>query len=291
MRANQQQSEAWNGPESAHYVDHADCYDRQLAPVTEALLERAAIEPSHVVLDVACGSGATTLIAARQADRVVGVDISEPLTRLATQRAQLASVDNAEFVVADVQTHEFDDGGFDLAISQFGLMFFDDPVAAFSNLRRALHPGGRLVFSAWQGLTVNEWLAPVVRAVGQYGVVPDLGGLANGGGMFALEHEAEIEALLGEAGFVDVEVDAIAPTVLLGGGGDLEESVEFLVGMGIVRGLLSHIDSGQRASAINIVRDELAGHYEPGVGVGLGVGVWLVSARSPGLPARRGGRS
>ena len=280
MRPNQQQSDAWNGPESAHYVDHADRYDRQLTPVTEALLEHAAIEPGDVVLDVACGSGATALLAAQRAGRVLGIDISEPLVRLATERAQLASVGNTEFVVADVQTFDFGERVFDLAISQFGLMFFDDPVAAFSNLRGTLDGDGRIVFSTWQGIGANEWLAPVARAVRRYAEVPDLGGLAGGGGMFALKNEAEIVTLLEAAEFTDIAVDSIAPTVIIGGGGSLDESLDFLLGMGIVRGLLSRLDAEQHAAAIGSIRDELEHRHEVGVGVGFGAGVWLVSARA-----------
>jgi SAM-dependent methyltransferase len=279
MRPNRQQSDAWNGPESAHYVDHADRYDRQLAPVTEALLAAAAIEPAHAVLDVACGSGASALIAARQGRRVLGVDISEPLLAVAAQRAQLAGLDNVEFTVADVQTHDFGDGGFDVAISQFGLMFFDDPVRAFSNLRGSLARDGRIVFVTWQGLGANEWLAPVVAAVGRYADVPDLGGLANGGGMFALKDDAEITGLLAASGFDDIAVEPIAPTVTIGGGGSVEDSVDFLLGMGIVRGLLSRLDESQRRSAIDAVGDDLEQRHQAGVGVSLSTGVWLVSAR------------
>jgi SAM-dependent methyltransferase len=125
---NQRQAEAWNGAESAHYVDRADRYDRQLAPFTQALLERARPEAHGVVLDVGCGSGVSTLAAATEAERVVGLDLSEPLVELARRRAQAAAIDNAEFVIADAQTHPFAAGEFDLLISQFGLMFFDDPV-------------------------------------------------------------------------------------------------------------------------------------------------------------------
>ena len=279
MRPNRQQSEAWNGPESAHYVDHADRYDRQLAPVTEALLELAAVQPAHAVLDVACGSGATALAAARQGRRVLGVDISEPLLTVAAQRAQLAGLDNVEFTVADVQTHDFGDGGFDVAVSQFGLMFFDDPVAAFSNLRRVLAADGRIVFVTWQGLGANEWLAPVVRAVGRYADVPDLGGLANGGGMFALKDDTEIAELLAGSGFGEIAIEPIAPTVTIAGGGGVGESVDFLLGMGIVRGLLSRLDGPQRRSAVEDVRGELEERHQADVGVRLGAGVWLVSAR------------
>jgi ubiquinone/menaquinone biosynthesis C-methylase UbiE len=87
--------------------------------------------------------------------RVTGVDFSGPLVELARRRAQDARIGNAEFVIADAQTHQFDAGTFDLVISQFGLMFFDDPVAAFTNIRRALRAGGRAVFVSWQGLAAS----------------------------------------------------------------------------------------------------------------------------------------
>lgn len=279
LRPNRQQSEAWNGPESAHYVDHADRYDRQLRPVTDALIERAALEPWHRVLDVGCGSGATALVAARHARSVLGVDLSAPLVAVATDRARSASLDHADFLVADAQTHEFDDESFDVLISQFGLMFFDEPVAACSNLRRALSSDGRLVFVAWQELDANEWLAPVRRAVAQFAGVPDLGGLARGAGMFALQDSSETAALLGAAGFTDVVVEPISPSLVLGGGGTADGSSDFLLGMGIVRGLLSGLAADQRERATDAIRAELLRRHEPGVGVRLGAGVWLVSGR------------
>ena len=280
MNPNQQQSDAWNGPESAHYVDHADRYDRQLAPITEAIIERAALGGADVVLDVGCGSGAMAFEAARRARRVVGVDISEPLVQVGIERARRDAIDNVEFLVADAQTHPFEDGTFDVMISQFGLMFFDDPVRAFSNLRRALADEGRIAFATWRGLHDNEWLAPVVGAVAEHAEVPDLGGLANGAGMFALKDRSETVELLAAAGFTDVEVDAFSPPLLLGGGGDVDECVTFLLGMGIVRGLLSRLDDEQRATATHSVRAALEQRYRPGDGVSLGAGVWLVSARA-----------
>ena len=90
---------------------------------------------------------------------------------------------------------------FDLVISQFGLMFFDDPVAAFTNIRRALRAGGRATFVSWQGLAANEWLTLIADAVGQHVELPELGGLARGPGMFALAQPDDITTLLGAAGF------------------------------------------------------------------------------------------
>jgi SAM-dependent methyltransferase len=280
MNPNQGQTEAWNGGESAHYVSHADRYDRQLTPFTEVLLKHVHLGPDDTVLDIGCGCGVTTLQAAQSARAALGVDISQPLVGIATARAQTAAVDNVEFVVADAQTHGFDEGDFDVIISQFGSMFFDDPEGAFANLRHALAPGGRTAFITWQELDANEWLMVVGRAVARYADLPDLGGRAGGPGMFALKHPDEITALLTEVGFTQLAVEPVSTEILLAGGESLDESVDFLLGMGMVRGLLGRLDDDKRQAALDEIRATLAEHYEPGVGVRLGAAGWLVSARN-----------
>ena len=278
MAPNQKQSEAWNGGESVHYVDHADRYDRQLAPFTEALLEQVRLTPSCSLLDVGCGCGALTLAAARITDAAVGVDISVPLTRVASERACAARIDNVEFVVADAQTYAFAPGSFDLVVSQFGLMFFDDPVGAFSNLRRSLAPGGRLVFVSWQGLPANEWLTAIAGEVANHAQIPEFGGLSKGPGMFALMDRDETTALLGAAGFTGVAFEPLALTMLIGGGGTIDQSMEFLLGMGMARGLLGLVGMDAHDEVVEAVRVSLTERYEPGVGVRLGAGAWMVTA-------------
>jgi SAM-dependent methyltransferase len=279
MSPNQGQVEAWNGGESVHYVSHADRYDRQLATFTSALLERAAVSSHDTVLDIGCGCGVTTLSAASIAHRVLGVDISHPLIEIASHRAAESGIDNADFIVADAQTSDFAEGEFTLAVSQFGLMFFDDPEGAFANVRRSLAPGGRLLFVSWQDLEANEWLMVVGRAVAKHSELPDLGGRAGGPGMFALKQPDETVALLEAAAFTEVAVEPIVTTVLLAGGGTVEESLDFLLGMGMVRGLLGRLDGDAREAAIEEIRTTLAERYEPDVGVSLGAAGWLVSAR------------
>lgn len=218
MSPNQGQTEAWNGGESVHYVSHADRYDRQLAPFTEALLEHARLGPNDTVLDIGCGCGVTTLQAAQSARAVLGVDISHPLVGIATDRARAAALNKASFVVADAQTHPFGEREFDVLISQFGLMFFDDPEGGFENLRNALAPGGRAAFISWQDLGANEWLMVVGRAVARYVDLPDLGGRAGGAGMFALKKPDEVTALLIGVGFTQVAIEPVSTTILLAGG-------------------------------------------------------------------------
>lgn len=278
MAANQQQSEAWNGAESTHYVDHADRYDRQLAPFTDALNERARLGAGDSVLDVGCGCGATTLAAAGAARSALGADLSAPLVAVAAERARAGSVANVDFLVADAQTDPFEAGPFDVIISQFGLMFFDDPIAAFTNLGRALAPDGRMVFVCWQGLDANEWLMVVADALRPHVELPTLGGLTRGPGMFALQDPEETSDLLGAAGFTSVEVEPLSPAVVLGGGGTLDGSLDFLLGTGMTRGLLSRVDADGRPGVIADVRAALTERYEPGTGVRLGTAGWLVTA-------------
>lgn len=281
MGVNQGQVEAWNGGESVHYVDHADRYDRQLQPFADALLARADVQPYQAVLDIGCGCGVTTLAAASRARSALGVDISNPLIAVARQRAREQSVDNVDFTVADAQTHPFPADTFDLVISQFGLMFFDDPVTAFSNLRRSLAPRGRISFIAWQGLGANEWVCAVGDAVAQHVELPTLGGIAGGPGMFAHQEPDEVASLLGSAGFTAFEVESVTPDILIAGGGTVDEAVSFMLGMGIVKGLLGRLDDDARADAIAAVSSTLAHRNDRGTGVSIGAAGWLYSARNP----------
>lgn len=278
MSPNQGQVEAWNGGESVHYVDHADRYDRQLSEFSAALTTRAGIGAGDAVLDVGCGCGVTTLTAGSNARRVLGLDISHPLIEVATHRAAEAGIDNTEFVVADAQTYDFGDGEFTLVMSQFGLMFFDNPETAFGNLRRSLAPGGRLVFVCWQALVANEWLMAVGDVVATYADLPVLGGRSGGPGMFSLMHPDETTALLTASGFTEIAVDPLLTTVNLAGGGTVDESLGFLLGMGMVRGLLGRVADEHRDRATEEIRATLADRYVPDVGVTLGAAGWLVSA-------------
>lgn len=278
MTANEQQTEHWNGNESAHWVDHADRYDRQLAPFADLLFEHLQLDEGQRLLDVGCGCGATTISAAQRVRLATGADLSKPMLAVAARRAEAARVANVEFVVADAQTHSFAEAGFDRIISRFGVMFFDDPLAAFSNLRRALAPSGRLSFVCWQGLEHNEWLLVPGLAAARHVALPDVGGSAGGPGMFSLSSADDVRDVLGSAGFGQVELESIAPTITLGGGGTLDESLDFLLGTGVARALLEPAEPGARAKAIEAVREVLTERFDPDFGVRFSTGAWLVTA-------------
>ena len=101
---------------------------------------------------------------------VVGADISAPLVELARRRAADRQIPNLSFCVADAQRDTVPGAPFDAAVSQFGVMLFDEPVTAFANIRRHLAPGGRLAFACWQPIERNPWF--VGPALADYAPTP-----------------------------------------------------------------------------------------------------------------------
>jgi SAM-dependent methyltransferase len=270
---NSAQAERWAGPAGDHWVEHEADYDRQLEVCGRALIDAASLDGQVQVLDVGCGTGTTTIAAARQARRVVGVDLSPVMIERARTRA--AGSANVDFAVADAQTARFD-VRFDVIISRFGLMFFADPRAAFANLRRALVSGGRLAAICWQTLDRNDWMRVPGEALAR--VVP-LGDLAEPGqpGPFSLGSRDELLRLLADTGWDDVTVDGLTFPVPVGGARSLDDAVEFVRGSSLGRSALAGVSAAVERRALGAVRDALA-PYATGEGVLLGGAAWLVRA-------------
>jgi SAM-dependent methyltransferase len=275
--ANAVQRAAWNGARGEHWITFAETYDAQLAPYVVPLLDAAGIEPKSSVLDIGCGCGATTLAAARRAPdgSAVGVDLSEPMVDMARARADGQGVSNARFVVADVQTDRLDDG-VDTAISRFGVMFFEDPVAAFSNVARSLVPGGGLAFTSWRAIEHNDWLRVPRDALRT--VVPVVDEPPPGApGPVAFGDPGRVRTILDESGYEAVELEELAGPVLIGGGLSARECVQFLRGTSMIEAALSGVDADTERRALDSVGDALAEH-ETADGVLLGASAWVVRA-------------
>ena len=177
---NREQAEHWNSEQAAgHWITHQARHDRMLEPFLTLILDQATISTGDHVLDIGCGCGATTRAAAAlaTAGEVVGIDLSAPMLARARADARSAGLANASLIEGDAQVHPFEQGGFDVVISRFGVMFFADPAAAFTNLRTAAKPGGRLVFVCWQPMTENQWLLVPGAALAEHIPLPDPGPL------------------------------------------------------------------------------------------------------------------
>ncbi|MGQ0803257.1 MAG: class I SAM-dependent methyltransferase [Actinomycetota bacterium] len=276
---NAEQAEHWNADEAHHWVSHQERYGAMLAPFGELVLDAAALEVSDEVLDIGCGCGDTTLAAARVvADGgALGVDLSAPMLARAQERAREEGLANTRFEQADAQVHPFPEANLDVALSRFGVMFFEDPTAAFANVARALRPAGRLSFVCWRELEKNEWLMVPGAAAAAHVALPDLGP-PDAPGMFALADRDRLAGTLTDAGFEDVNIDGASPPLVIGGGGSLDDAVTFMREGAIGRTLLADAELDAAARAVDAVRAALS-PYVTSRGVELASAVWVVRAR------------
>lgn len=276
---NAEQTEQWNGETGQFWAEHEDHFDAMLSPLTTHLVAAAAVGSADRVLDVGCGCGATTRMVAEQASAgtVLGVDLSEPMLARARQQVADAGLRNARFERGDAQVHDFAEDAFDLVISRFGMMFFDDPPAAFSNLTLALRPGGRIVFLCWQELARNEQRVVPLNAIAAHVPVPDVGN-QDAPGPFSLADPARVRDLLVGAGLCDIVAASVTEPVVVGA--NASEAAEFARHLPTIRSLLAAADETAAAAAVAAVREALV-PYETPAGVLLGSAAWLVTARRP----------
>jgi SAM-dependent methyltransferase len=276
--ANDEQIAAWNGAQGAAWVAMQARMDLQLQGLGRAALDALAPRPGERVLDIGCGAGATTLeLAERVGDRgdVLGVDVSEALLALARDRAAAARARWARFAAADAQVHAFETGR-DAAFSRFGVMFFADPQAAFTNLARALRSGGRLAFVCWRRPDENPVMTEPLMAAVAAGLPAPPPVLADAPGPFAFADRDRVAAILAAAGFERVAIAAHDAPI---GGSDLDGSLELALHIGpLARVLREH---PERAVAVTpVVRAALARFIVDGV-VQAPSATWIVTAVRP----------
>lgn len=280
--ANVEMIRYWNEAAGPSWVAMQERLDAQLAALGALTRERAEIVPGERVLDVGCGCGGTALELARAVGaegRVVAVDISEPMLARARERADAAGLSaRIEWRCADAQTAAFDEATFDCVYSRFGVMFFEDPPAAFANLRRALRPGGRLAFVCWQARERNPWMmAPALAAMQHVAFPPPPA--PDAPGPFAFAEIERVRGILAAAGFTDVAHEAVDRPMPLGSGG-LDEAVELFLAVGPVGQALREAQAGpeQRDRVVAAVREALA-RFETPRGLEAPASAWILTAR------------
>jgi len=280
---NEQQIAFWNGEAGKRWVENDVQLERSIGPVTEQLLQQAQAGAGMRALDIGCGCGNQTLALARQigaGGQVTGVDISEPMLALARQRGRDAGEAAAalDFLLADASTHDFAPGGFDMLFSRFGVMFFADPTAAFSNLRQAAAPGARLVFSCWQAPARNAWISvPLGVALRHVSAPPKPDPHAPG--PFAFADPARIERILGDAGFSDIECQPWQTALCFAEGDSVEDATRKLVQAGPVGVLLTDLAPDAMEAALVEMSEAFAPSFRDGK-LMMDSAIWLVSARA-----------
>ncbi len=271
-----EQTALWNGRAGRAWVDAQPLLDRLLQPFEDELVGALDRGASRRLLDIGCGTGSTTLAAARllgaQGD-CVGVDISEPMIAAARERAAQES-STARFFCADAQTHAFEPDGFDTLISRFGVMFFDDPAQAFVNLRRAAKAGATLRFICWRDAAENAFMTTAERAAAP--LLPDLPARRpEAPGQFAFADRQRVASILQAGGWTDVEARPLDVECAL----PERELIGYFTRLGPVGAMLQEADGPTRARIIAAVRPA----FDPfvhGEAVRFVAACWVVVARA-----------
>jgi SAM-dependent methyltransferase len=283
--ANAKQTQRWNGASGQYWIEHRERHLAEHQHLVPHLFRAAGISPGERVLDVGCGCGTTTIEAARAARGTteaspphrgpagiaVGLDLSAPMLKVARQLAVEAGTANARFVCGDAQARPLRRDWCDAVISSFGVMFFDNPVAAFASIAAAVRPGGRLAFLSWQDDTENEVFAIPLRAFGAHTQLP--GAAAND--LFV--DPRRIRALLSGMGWQDIRVASVTEPAWLGS--DVNDVMGYVRGMPMIRDLTARIDDPAAADRVLAgVADEYASRQSAD-GVWVRAAAWLVTAR------------
>ncbi|MFF4982958.1 class I SAM-dependent methyltransferase [Streptomyces sp. NPDC001046] len=268
-----EQAARWNGPSGHAWVDLQQVLDGMFRPFEELLVRAVSEEGAARVLDVGCGTGAVTRAVARRTGHCVGADISAPMIAAARELAEQEGVP-ASFVHADVQEHDFGTGVFDTVVSRFGVMFFPDPVRAFTRLRGAVRDGGGLRLVVWRGPEENPFMTTAERAAAPF--VPDLPARRpDQPGQFAFADPDRVRGILRESGWSDVVLRPVDPVCALPEK-DLERYVTRLGPLGTI---LPQADERTRAEVVDAVRPA----FEPfvqGTEVRYTAACWEISARA-----------
>ena len=280
---NATQIEFWNGETGQNWVSHDALMEAMLQPLGEAVMDSLSLKPGEHVLDIGCGCGHTSLSLADRVGAegsVTGIDISAPMLAVASQLAteHNAGHKSVQFLEADAQTHRFTPESYDAAFSRFGVMFFEDPVAAFTNLRASLRPSGRLAFCCWQPRAVNPFMTvPAMAALELLPAPPEIPPRTPG--PFAFEEADYVAEILTEAGFEHVAVTPLRQPLTFGRGMSLEDIVERLVEIGPIAQMVREAPEDLQQPVRDKVVDAVAPFYQAGAGMTLEGQFWLVTAK------------
>jgi SAM-dependent methyltransferase len=275
-KSNDEQAALWNGVAGQAWVEAQEVLDEMFRPFEALLVEAASAASGGRVLDVGCGAGSTTLAIARRLGatcRCVGVDISAPLVARARARAAQEG-STATFVCDDAQTHAFAPAGFDVILSRFGVMFFDDFAGAFANLRRAARDGAALRLIVWRSPSENPFMTTAERAAAPF--LPDLPARRpDAPGQFALADRDRVTRILDGGGWGEIDLQPLDVTCVL----PEPELARYLTRLGPVGRILDHADDRTRAQVLATVRAAFD-PYVHGAEVRYTAACWMVAARA-----------
>ena len=276
-----EQTTLWNGRAGRAWVDAQELLDEMFKPFEDLLVEAVSAGSAGRVLDVGCGTGSTTLAVARRLGakgRCIGIDISDPMLAAARARAEREGT-AASFIRANAQIQAFEPASFDTIISRFGVMFFDDPVRAFANLRRAACDDAELRFIAWRSDAENPFMTTAERAAAP--LLPNVPARRpDAPGQFALADRSRVYRILEESGWAGIDIRPIDVACAL----PENELVHYLSRLGPLGLVLQEANERTRTQVTETVRAAFD-PYVHGAEVRFTAACWMVSARAPSASA------
>lgn len=280
-RDNAAQIAYWNDKAAVTWTTFQERLDALFEPITALALDAAKAAPGEHAIDVGCGCGATVLALADRlgaTGQVLGLDVSEPMSARARERIAASGLANAKVLVSDAATYTFPHGDADLLFSRFGVMFFADPVAAFTNLRRAMRPGGRLLCAAWRPLADNPWFrVPLEAARPLVSPLPPADPEAPG--PFALANADRTRAIFADAGWHGVTLTRQDVPMRFAAAGQLQQATDFATRVGALARILADEGTDVRERVRQAVLETLR-TYDGAAGITLTGSIWLISARA-----------
>lgn len=268
---NAAQLEYWNGPAGQRWAARQKITDRSLQSVSAALMSFAAPRTGMRVLDIGCGAGTTTFQLAQMVapGRVTGVDISAPMLAVARGRGEAS----ADFIEADASTHNFEPE-FDLVFSRFGVMFFADPIAAFTHIKSALRRGGKLAFACWRAFDENEWAFAPYSAARDL-LPPQEPPVPHAPGPFAFADGERLKSILEQSGFLRVRLERLDTVMHMGP--TAEEAGEEALNLGPLARAATDLDDETR-DKIRARATKVFEKFKTSAGITPPASCWLVGA-------------
>ena len=270
----------WRGRTGQEWARRGRALDLLLGPAAEAGLTALDAQPGMHVLDLGCGSGASTKVLVDRvgsSGNVTGIDVSTHLMRQA--REALGTTPNITLTEADAETHPFAEASFDALYSRFGSMFFTNPRAAFANLKRAMKPGAPVVFVAWREPARNHWASvPMTFAAD----APHAPGPSSGPGPFAWASPEVFRPILSEAGFTGIREHEHAYSAEISEGDDpdpVARAVRFMMRIGPLAARLRGAPDAAKEEAEVFLSERLRRHVHDGA-VRLRASSWIIRAEA-----------
>jgi ubiquinone/menaquinone biosynthesis C-methylase UbiE len=274
-QSDNEQTALWNGLAGRAWVDEEELLEQVFKPLEHLLVEAVVVGPGDRVLDVGCGTGSTTLAVARRfgaRERCVGIDVSEPMIAAARARAEREALP-ARFIRADAQSYAFEPASFDMIISRFGVMFFDDFVRAFANLRRAATDNAELRCVAWRSAAENSFMTTAERAAAA--VLPNIPvRQPDGPGQFAFADRRRVYRILEESGWAEIDIQPIDVPCSF----PEKKLIGYLTRFGPLGRVLPEVDEHTRRQVIETVRPAFD-PYVHGPEVRFTAACWMIGAR------------